>query len=232
MGVVIVCAALFLLAIVVTAVCAGAAGAGHRSSRCAGHERPARKVFTHLQRLGLDYYTEEKAGVIMTRMTSDIENLQQLLQDGLAQLVGQALTMVVITVILFTMNVELTLITLALVIPILTLGDDLVQPRLRAGLPASPRTHRRRARRPLGEPARCSHRRRVQPPALERRRAPQHRRRLPRRQQPHGPDQRHLRPRHADARVPRAGVRCWRSAATWCCTTSSRSAPWSPSSST
>ena len=80
------------------------------------------KVFTHLQRLGLDFYTEEKAGVIMTRMTSDIENLQQLLQDGLAQLVGQALTMVVITVILFTMNVELTLITLALVVPILTGG--------------------------------------------------------------------------------------------------------------
>jgi len=55
-------------------------------------------------------------------MTSDIENLQQLLQDGLAQLVGQALTMVVITVILFTMNVKLALITIALVIPLLTLG--------------------------------------------------------------------------------------------------------------
>ena len=42
------------------------------------------KVFTHLQRMSLDFYTDEKAGVIMTRMTSDIENLQQLLQDGLA----------------------------------------------------------------------------------------------------------------------------------------------------
>ena len=31
------------------------------------------RVFTHLQRLGLDYYTDEQAGVIMTRMTSDIE---------------------------------------------------------------------------------------------------------------------------------------------------------------
>jgi ATP-binding cassette subfamily B protein len=60
--------------------------------------------------------------VIMTRMTSDIENLQQLLQDGLAQLVGQALTMLVITVILFTLNVELALITIALVVPLLTLG--------------------------------------------------------------------------------------------------------------
>jgi ATP-binding cassette subfamily B protein len=78
------------------------------------------RVFTQLQRLGLDFYTDEKAGVIMTRMTSDIENLQQLLQDGLAQLLGQALTMVVITVIMFTLNVELTLITLVLVIPALT----------------------------------------------------------------------------------------------------------------
>ncbi len=80
------------------------------------------KVFAHLQRLGLDYYTREKAGVVMTRMTADIENLQQLLQDGLAQLVAQALTMIVITAILFAQNVELTLITLALVVPILTLS--------------------------------------------------------------------------------------------------------------
>ena len=78
------------------------------------------RVFTHLQRLGLDFYTDEKAGVIMTRMTSDIEQLQQLLQDGLAQLVVQALTMVVITVVLFTLNVELALITIALVVPLLT----------------------------------------------------------------------------------------------------------------
>ncbi|MGC9221609.1 MAG: ABC transporter ATP-binding protein [Solirubrobacteraceae bacterium] len=80
------------------------------------------KVFAQLQRLGLDYYTQEKAGVVMTRMTADIENLQQLLQDGLAQLVAQALTMIVITAILFSQNVELTLITLALMVPLLTVS--------------------------------------------------------------------------------------------------------------
>jgi ATP-binding cassette subfamily B protein len=69
------------------------------------------KVFTHLQRLSLDFFTEEKAGVIMTRMTSDIENLQQLLQDGLAQFAIQGLTMVVITVFLFTTNAKLAFIT-------------------------------------------------------------------------------------------------------------------------
>src|SRR5580692_2050058 len=76
------------------------------------------KVFRHLQRLSLDFFTEEKAGVIMSRMTSDIENLQQLLQDGLAQFALQALTMVVITVVLFVLNVRLALITVALVVPI------------------------------------------------------------------------------------------------------------------
>ena len=77
------------------------------------------KVFAHLQRLSLDFFTEEKAGVVMTRMTSDIENLQQLLQDGLSQLAIQGLTMVVITVILFTTNVRLALITVVLIVPAL-----------------------------------------------------------------------------------------------------------------
>jgi ATP-binding cassette, subfamily B, bacterial len=79
------------------------------------------KVFTHLQRLSLDFFTEEKAGVVMSRMTSDIENLQQLLQDGLAQFAVQGLTMVVITVLLFTLNVRLALITVLLIVPALTL---------------------------------------------------------------------------------------------------------------
>ncbi|MBB5895483.1 ABC transporter ATP-binding protein [Kutzneria kofuensis] len=78
------------------------------------------RVFTQLQRLSLDFYTGEKAGVIMTRMTSDIENLQQLLQDGLVQFAIQGLTMVVVTAILFTFDVRLALITVVLVVPILT----------------------------------------------------------------------------------------------------------------
>jgi len=77
------------------------------------------KVFRHLQRLSLDFFTEEKAGVLMSRMTSDIENLQQLLQDGLAQFAIQGLTMVVITGFLFWTNAELAAITVVGVLPIL-----------------------------------------------------------------------------------------------------------------
>ncbi len=74
-------------------------------------------IFRHLQRLSLDFFTEEKAGVVMSRMTSDIENLQQLLQDGLAQFAVQGLTMVVITVILFFTNALLAAITVFVVLP-------------------------------------------------------------------------------------------------------------------
>ena len=75
------------------------------------------RIFAHLQRMSLDYYTSEKAGVTMTRMTSDVESLQSLLQDGFAQFLIQALTMVVVTGVLFHYNAELAIITLVLVVP-------------------------------------------------------------------------------------------------------------------
>jgi ATP-binding cassette, subfamily B, bacterial len=78
------------------------------------------RVFTQLQRLSMDYFTDEKAGVVMTRMTSDIENLQQLMQDGLSQFAIQFLTMIVIAVLLFTMNVKLAFITVLIITPTLT----------------------------------------------------------------------------------------------------------------
>jgi ATP-binding cassette subfamily B protein len=123
LAVVLVVAGAFLAAIAVTALAqrAQVRVTGRLAALVMNDLRV--KVFTHLQRLGLDFYTDEKAGVIMTRMTSDIENLQQLLQDGLAQFAVQGLTMVVITIILFATDVELTLITLALIVPALTLAS-------------------------------------------------------------------------------------------------------------
>jgi ATP-binding cassette subfamily B protein len=41
------------------------------------------RTFAHLQRLSLDYYDREMGGRIMTRMTTDVEALAQLLQQGL-----------------------------------------------------------------------------------------------------------------------------------------------------
>ncbi len=77
------------------------------------------RVFGHLQRLSMDYYTGEKTGVIMTRMSSDTEALQQLLQEGLAQFAVQALTMIIVAAVLFSYHAELAAITLLLVVPLL-----------------------------------------------------------------------------------------------------------------
>jgi ATP-binding cassette subfamily B protein len=79
------------------------------------------KVFTHIQRLSLDYFTAVPDGVTMSRMTSDIEVLQQLLQDGIAQFFIQGGTMIIVTAILFTYNVRLALLTVLIVVPALTL---------------------------------------------------------------------------------------------------------------
>ena len=78
------------------------------------------RIFRQIQRMSLDYFTEEKAGVIMTRMTSDVEALQQLLQDGLAQFAIQGLTMVFVIVVLVTYSPLLAGITLVLILPLLT----------------------------------------------------------------------------------------------------------------
>jgi len=77
------------------------------------------KVFAHLQRLSLDFFTEEKAGRLMSRTTSDIEALSHLLQNGLVNLVAQSLSLIFIIGILLSFNVELTLILLLIAAPIM-----------------------------------------------------------------------------------------------------------------
>ena len=101
------------------------------------------EVFAQLQRLSLDFYTREKAGVIMTRMMSDIEALHTLFQDGLVQFGVQGLTMLIVTVALLALNLELALITLVVIVPVLTVlslwfrkSSDAGYLRVRDGLAA------------------------------------------------------------------------------------------------
>ena len=79
------------------------------------------RVFAHIQRLSLDYFTDERAGRIMTRMTSDIEALSELLQDGIINLAVQAFTLVIVVTVLFTLDAELAIIVLIAVVPVMTL---------------------------------------------------------------------------------------------------------------
>ncbi len=76
------------------------------------------RVFSHLQRLSLDYYDRELGGRIMTRLTTDIEALTQLLQTGLVNAVVSLLTCLGVGVALFVMNPRLALITMAIAPPL------------------------------------------------------------------------------------------------------------------
>jgi ATP-binding cassette subfamily B protein len=75
------------------------------------------RVFSHIQRLSLDFFTEERTGRVMTRMTSDIEVLTELLQDGIVNLVVQGLTLAVVVVVLFGLDVELAVVVVTTVVP-------------------------------------------------------------------------------------------------------------------
>ena len=77
------------------------------------------RVFSHLQRLSVDFFTEEKAGRLLTRMTSDIEALSNLLQSGLVNLVAQLLALFFILILLFSFNLQLTLILLVFSAPVM-----------------------------------------------------------------------------------------------------------------
>ncbi len=76
------------------------------------------KLFTHLQRLSMSYYTREKTGVIMSRMTSDIEYLTILFQEGLVNFAVQGLTFLIIVGALFYLNPLLAGIAVVASIPL------------------------------------------------------------------------------------------------------------------
>jgi len=75
------------------------------------------RVFSHMQRQGVGFYTEEKAGVLLTRMTSDIEALSMLFQEGIVNLLVQIFTLLVITIALFLYDPLLAIITLLVTLP-------------------------------------------------------------------------------------------------------------------
>ena len=75
------------------------------------------RVFSHLQRLSIDYFTEEKSGRILTRMTSDIEALNVLFQEGLLSLAVQGLSLLVVTVMLLRINVGLAFLVIGIILP-------------------------------------------------------------------------------------------------------------------
>jgi ATP-binding cassette, subfamily B, bacterial len=78
------------------------------------------RVFAHFQRLSIDFFSREKAGRLMTRMTSDLEALTQLFHEGLVQMAVQGLTILFVTIVLIALDPLLAAFTLLVVVPAMT----------------------------------------------------------------------------------------------------------------
>ena len=76
------------------------------------------KIFSQLQRLGLDYYERELSGRIMTRMTTDVDALSSFLQTGLITMVNSGLSFAGVLIALLFINVKLGLVLFS-IIPVL-----------------------------------------------------------------------------------------------------------------
>jgi ABC-type multidrug transport system fused ATPase/permease subunit len=82
------------------------------------------KLFTHLQQLSIGFYSRNRAGVIISRITNDVEALDQLVEDGMATLFQSGLTLIGVVVILLVLDFHLALLTF-LALPILFVGGVL-----------------------------------------------------------------------------------------------------------
>jgi len=86
------------------------------------------KLFRHLQRLSLGYYERNRAGVIISRLTNDVDALDQLVTDGVTTLVQSTLTLIGTAIILFFLDWRLALATL-LVMPLMAIATAIFRIR-------------------------------------------------------------------------------------------------------
>jgi ATP-binding cassette subfamily B protein len=76
------------------------------------------RIWAHLQHLSLDFYEREMAGRIMTRMTTDVDQFESLIENGLLSALVSVCTFVGVGVALFALNGHLALVTMSVVVPL------------------------------------------------------------------------------------------------------------------
>src|SRR5947208_1439703 len=85
-------------------------------------------LFDHLQELSLGFYERNRAGVIISRLTNDVEAIDQLVTDGVTSLVQNSLTLVGTAILLFILDWRLALATLV-VIPFMSVATVIFRKR-------------------------------------------------------------------------------------------------------
>jgi ATP-binding cassette subfamily B protein len=80
------------------------------------------RIYTHLQSMSLGFYTRNRPGVLISRLTNDVQALDTLVTDGVVTMVSSVLTLVGVIVILLAIDAQLALVTF-LTFPVLAVGS-------------------------------------------------------------------------------------------------------------
>ena len=88
------------------------------------------EIFSHLQRLGLKFYDRNPIGRLITRVTNDVEVLNDMFSSGIVMVFSDVFTIIGILYFMFSMNWRLALISLS-VLPLLFYGTFLFRKKAR-----------------------------------------------------------------------------------------------------
>jgi len=87
------------------------------AQRCLADLRTA--VFAHVQKLPMSYFDRKPVGRLVTRMTTDVDVLQEMFSSGVLTLVSDLIMVLWIVSIMFYLHVGLALVSLALIPPMM-----------------------------------------------------------------------------------------------------------------
>jgi ATP-binding cassette, subfamily B, multidrug efflux pump len=88
------------------------------------------EIFGHLQRLSVGYFDRNPVGRLMTRVTSDVETLNELFSSGVVTIFGDVFTLLAIMAMMLVIDVKLALVTFS-VIPLVWLTAAIFRRRVR-----------------------------------------------------------------------------------------------------
>jgi ATP-binding cassette subfamily B protein len=77
------------------------------------------RLFTHLQKMSLSFYNRTPAGQVITSIVNDVETLNDILTQGIVEIVGSVIILITITVAMLFLDTRLALMTLAVLVPVL-----------------------------------------------------------------------------------------------------------------
>jgi ATP-binding cassette, subfamily B, bacterial len=80
------------------------------------------RIYTHLQAMSIGFFTRNRPGVLISRLTNDVEALDTLVTDGVVTLISSTLTLVGVVVILLLLDLQLALVTFV-TFPLLAIGS-------------------------------------------------------------------------------------------------------------